>query len=241
MPKPLTETVAAEVRAELARHNITRTEAAAALGMSRTLLWSRLRGETSFKVAERRPGLELPSRRCPGTCLMSRNFAAEMRSLIDAETSTGPYVSAVVAEHIVEKLLATDTDLLDGWLRAQAVNFLRHAINLRDCSQRTHARMTASRSVFRNAAEAADAGDTEALGSFLHTVYVIEDGSRVRLSEMRKPELLFVADDYGRRASDALLQEAFLRALAKKVGTKRVSDVYDEDKLAKLWQSISAR
>lgn len=52
MPKPLTETVAAEVRAELARHNISRTEAAAALGMSRTLLWSRLRGETSFKVAE---------------------------------------------------------------------------------------------------------------------------------------------------------------------------------------------
>lgn len=52
MPKPLTETVAAEVRAELARHNISRTDAAAALGMSRTLLWQRLRGESSFTVAE---------------------------------------------------------------------------------------------------------------------------------------------------------------------------------------------
>lgn len=52
MPKPLTETVAAEVRAELARQNISRTDAAAKLGMSRTLLWSRLRGETPFKVSE---------------------------------------------------------------------------------------------------------------------------------------------------------------------------------------------
>lgn len=172
---------------------------------------------------------------------MTRNYAAEMRALIDAETAGGPYVSAQVAERIVEKLTATDTDLLSGWLHAQAVQILRVAINQRDCSQRTHARMTASRSVFRNAAQAAEAGDTEELGSFLATVYVIEDGSRVRLAEMRKPELLFVAEDYGRRAADSLLQEAFLRALAKKVGQRKVSDVYDEDKLSALWLSISAR
>lgn len=172
---------------------------------------------------------------------MSRNYAAEMRALIDAETAEGAYVSAQVAEQIVEKLAATDPELLSGWLHDQAVGFLRHAINLRDCSQRTHARMTASRSVFRNAAEAAEGGDPEPLGTFLKTVYVVEDGSRMRLSEMGKPDLLFVADDYGRRASDALLQEAFLRALAKKVGRRKVSDVYDEDKLSALWLSISAR
>lgn len=172
---------------------------------------------------------------------MSRNYAAEMRALIDAETAGGPYVSAQVAERIVEKLTATDPDLLSGWLHAQAVQFVRMSINARDCSQRTHARLTASRSVFRNAADAAEGGDTEALSTWLTTVYVIEDGSRVRLAEMRKPELLFVADDYGRRAADALLQEAFLRALAKKVGSKQVSDVFDEDKLSALWLSISER
>lgn len=52
MPKPLTETVAAEVRAELARANISRTDAAAKVGISRTLLWSRLRAESPFTVAE---------------------------------------------------------------------------------------------------------------------------------------------------------------------------------------------
>lgn len=173
--------------------------------------------------------------------MTTRNYAAEMRALIDAETAGGPYVSAAVAERIVEKLEAADPELLDGWLHAQAVGFIRHAINLRDCSQRTHARLTASRSVFRDAASAAEAGDTEALSSWLTTVYVVEDGSRVRLAEMRKPELLFVADDYGRRAADALLQEAFLRALAKKVGQRKVSDVFDEEKLSALWLSISAR
>lgn len=171
----------------------------------------------------------------------SRNYASEMRQVIDQETATGPYVSAAVAEHIVEKLRATDPDLLTGWLDQQAVQFLRHAINLRDCSVRTHARMTAGRSVFRDAALASEAGDTGALGAFLRTVYVIEDGSRVRLSEMTKPDLLYVAEDYGRRAAENLLQEAFLRAVAKKVGARKVSDVFDEDKLNSLWRSISER
>lgn len=172
---------------------------------------------------------------------MSRNYAAEMRALIDAETSGGPYVSATVAEHIVDKLRATDPDLLDGWLNAQAVQFLRHAINLRDCSVRSHARQTAGRSVFRDAAEAAEAGDPEALTSFLGTVYVVEDGSRVRLAEMRKPELLFVADDYERRETENALQKLFLRALARKVGRGRVADHFTEEQVAAMWQSASGR
>lgn len=52
MTQPLTETVAAEVRAELARRNISKTDAAAKLGISRTLLWNRLRGESPFTVDE---------------------------------------------------------------------------------------------------------------------------------------------------------------------------------------------
>ncbi len=52
MTKPLTESVAAEVRAELARRNIPRSRTADQLGMSRTLLWQRLRGHSSFTVAE---------------------------------------------------------------------------------------------------------------------------------------------------------------------------------------------
>lgn len=172
---------------------------------------------------------------------MSRNYASDMRAVIDEATSHGPYVSAVIAEQVVEKLRANDPDLLHGWLDLQAVQFVRLAINARDCSQRSHARMTAGRSVFRDAAAAAEAGDPEPLGAFLKTVYVVEDGSRVRLSEMTKPDLLFVAEAYAQRAAESLLQEAFLRAVAKKVGGRKVSDVFSEDKLNHLWRSITER
>lgn len=52
MTQPLTNTVAAGVRAELARRGISRADAAARLGISRTLLWHRLRGDSSFTVTE---------------------------------------------------------------------------------------------------------------------------------------------------------------------------------------------
>lgn len=53
MTQPLTESVAAEVRAQLARRgNISRSEVATRLGISRTALWSRLRGDVQFTIAD---------------------------------------------------------------------------------------------------------------------------------------------------------------------------------------------
>lgn len=169
---------------------------------------------------------------------MERNYAAEMRALIDQETSHGPYISASIAEKIVEKLSVNDPQLLDGWLHAQAVQLIRHAINLRDGSMRAHARVTASRGVFADAAKQAEAGNLEPLTKFLDTRYVVEGGIRVRLGDMREPQLVYVADAYRRRAQDAMLQQAFLRALARKVGNGKVEDHFTEDEIAKLWRSI---
>lgn len=52
MTSALTENIAAVARAELARRNISRATAAEALGISRTAMWARLRGDTAFAVAE---------------------------------------------------------------------------------------------------------------------------------------------------------------------------------------------
>jgi transcriptional regulator with XRE-family HTH domain len=52
MTAPLTKTVAAEVRAELSRQNVSTATAAAALGISRQALWSRMRGYTPFTIAD---------------------------------------------------------------------------------------------------------------------------------------------------------------------------------------------
>lgn len=168
---------------------------------------------------------------------MERDYAAEMRAVIDSEAQ-GSYASPLVAQEISEKLEANDRDLLEGWLWQQRVQFLRHAINLRDCSVRTHNRMTATRSVFRSAAAAAEAGDPEPLRTqFMAEVYLTEDGLKMPLRDMRAAELTFAADDFAQRARDNAMKEAFLRALAKKCRTKAVGEVFDEDKLAKLWLS----
>lgn len=170
---------------------------------------------------------------------MSRDYAAEMRALIDKE-ATGTYASPLVARDIVEKLRANDPELLQGWLDDQAVNFVRHAINLRDSGTRTHNRVTASRSVFRKAAEAAEAGDDEELRThFLNEVYVIGNGMRAPLRDMAADDLVFAADSFAKRAKDNVMREAFLRALARKVRNRRVGDVFDEEKLASLWRSIT--
>lgn len=172
---------------------------------------------------------------------MSRDYVAEMRAVIDAETAHGPYASPVVAEHIVEKLRAVDPDLLSGWLDVQAVSILRHAINLRDCSVRSRVRATAGRSVFARDVSAHEAGEATALAGWLAVVHVVEGGSRKRLAEMTADDLGFVADDYGRRAAENALAESFLRALARKVGTGKVSDHFTDAELAGLWQSITGR
>lgn len=171
-----------------------------------------------------------------------RNYAAELRAVIDAETADGsPYIAKVIAEQVVEKLRANDPDLLDGFLRAHEVQIVYKAINERDASRRAYVRVAATRSVFREAAQAAaDSGDMQGVARFLTTVYTVEDGTRVRLSEMRKPDLLYVADRYADRAKDNLLQEAFMRRLAKKVGSGQVSDHFTDARLAEIWQSITA-
>jgi hypothetical protein len=171
---------------------------------------------------------------------MNRDYAAEMRAVIDAE-ATGTYVPTVVASAIAEKLRATDPDLLVGWLDAQAEQILRHAINLRDCSQRTAARHARPRSVFAADAEAAEAGEPERLAGWLGTRFTVEDGSRKPLAEMGREELLFVADAYEARARENKLTAAFAKAIARKVKTGVVGDHFTDEQLSTMWDSLSGR
>jgi hypothetical protein len=164
-----------------------------------------------------------------------------MRAVVDAEIGDGPFVSAVVASHIVDKLRATDPDLLRGWLDFQAVGILRDAISTRERSTRSHARTARGRSVFAAAAERDAAGDDAAMVRFLDVRYVVDDNdTRVRLADLHKPELLFAASDYRRQANENLLEEAFLRALARKVGRGKVSDHFTDEQLGVMWRSIAS-
>jgi hypothetical protein len=170
--------------------------------------------------------------------MTSRDYTAEMRAVIDAETGHGPYVSRVIAREIAEKLAANDPDLLHGWLFEHAERLIWAAINERDRSKRASARVTASRSVFAAALEANEAGDAEPLGRFLGCPYVVEDGTRRVLAELSRADLNFVAQTYDDRARQNSFEAAFFRALAKKVRNGTVADHFTEEKIAELRRSL---
>lgn len=167
--------------------------------------------------------------------MSERNYAAEMRAVIDAETGDGPYVSRVAAEHVVEKLRATDPDLLGGWLDAQAEHFVWQLINDRDRSTRSYARSAAKPRAF---GEDAESGEPRRMVRWLNVPFSVEDGSRKRLAALTKTELLFVADAYDARAQENKLTAAFMRAIARKVGPATVADTYTDEQLAAMWSSL---
>lgn len=172
----------------------------------------------------------------------SRDYAAEMRAIIDAETAGAPYVPALVAERIVTKLRATDPDLLTGWLDLGAEQFVREAITGRDRSIRGSARRSSSAREFAKAADqAGTTGDVTPLRRFLDCPYpVAADGKRKRLADLGHDDLRFVAGTYGDDARAAKFEAVFFRALARKVRRGTVADHFTEQQLADLRRNLAA-
>lgn len=170
----------------------------------------------------------------------TRDHANEMRKVIDSYTRTGePYVAGVVANRIAAWLWEHDPDLLSGWLELNAVAFIRQTIASRDAAGRTRARHAARGRTFAAAANAHQHGDPEPLTDFLNVIAVTANGARKRLSELTAADLHLVAVDYEARARDNRMYATFLRTLEAKVGDKTVGQVYTEDQLVRLWNSIS--
>jgi hypothetical protein len=170
----------------------------------------------------------------------TRDYAAEMRAVIDAATADGPYVPGIVAAEIAEKLRATDPGLLDGWLRAQAHQFIREAIGARDRSARSWARHAAPRAEFAAATAAHEAGDPHPLRSYLNLPFPVADGSHRPLATLTRADLLYVEGDYRRRADDNAFYATLMATMAKKVGSGTVADHYTEEQLAAMFGSRRA-
>lgn len=168
----------------------------------------------------------------------SRDYAGEMRQLIDQHTAEGGYIPGIVASELVAKLRATDPDLLAGWLDAQAEQFVREAIGRRDRSIRAHTRRVASAREFQAATESHQAGDDTALRKYLEIPFTVADGSRWALGKLTRDDLLYVQSDYQRRADENLFYAALLGAIAKKVTTGRVEDHYTEQQMASMFEQF---
>jgi hypothetical protein len=175
---------------------------------------------------------------------VERDFNAEMNEKI-VETFAeidGDFVSSIVAWDLVTKLMETDPELLSGWLHLHAKSFVAGVLNSHVRSFRAKARSQAKASAFATAARRFEAtGDISDLGGWFNVRYVVDDQStQRRLGEMSQADLLFVASRYGRTARTLLLEEAFHRALAARVGNRTVADVFTEDQISEMYRGLSS-
>lgn len=173
-----------------------------------------------------------------GGAVEDRDFLGEMDALIDAMTQGSDWVPAVVAAKLAESV---EPALLDGWLREMAVALLTSVISRRERSTRAAARTRAGSRAFAAAAPALESGDPETLSSFAVTYAIDDDNTRRRVADMTGPDHLFVAADYEKDAKPLLMLAAFHKAVAKKVGSKRTSDVFSEAKYDQLFRSITGK
>lgn len=197
----------------------------------------------SAAVVQAVPAQAKPVREMP-TLLPTRerDYFAEMREFIENYLGDEPFISNVAAAEIVQILKVRDPDLLDGWLKAHAVQIVRVAILDIDRSRRSSARVQATRSVFAKAVEKAEQGDNSDLEPFrtgwLSTRFFV-DGERRLLADLTGADILKIADDYHSRAQSNLMEEAFMRAIAKRVGKRKVGDVMSNETLNQLRRSIT--
>lgn len=173
-----------------------------------------------------------------------RNFSRDMSQRITEilESSGSSLVPSVAAVGLVFLLQKEDPELLQGWLSAHAPALIAEQIKHRLASARQRARLNASRSAFAADARRFVGGEVEALSHWRAVRYVVDANNTQRpLLEMNSDDLNYAASRYGRIASSSLLEEAFLRALAGKVGKNTVGEIFTEDQIDAMYSSIGRR
>lgn len=174
---------------------------------------------------------------------MTRDFAKEMRDVIDAATereiaTSGGYVPRKLASDIANELQINDPELLSGWLTDQAEHILWRTINDIDRSGRMHARATAGRRAFASAAGAYADGNPEPLREYMDLRFTVEDGTRRPLRHLRGPDLMFVSGTYSALAKRNTFMATVMQKLAEKVGSGTVEEHYDDAKLESIFGSF---
>lgn len=174
---------------------------------------------------------------------MSRDYIADMNAAIEDAIPEGvDYTAPLVAADLVEKLRATDPDLLIGWLELKAAVFLADAVARRSNSRRSAARSAAPRKAFAEAARSfADSGDVAVLSPFAAEYVVDEENTRRTVARMTAEDCRFVAGRYDETARQAKLEASFHRAVAKKLGLRVVGDVFTEEQYLTMYRSVTGK
>jgi hypothetical protein len=172
---------------------------------------------------------------------LKRDLARDIRAIVDQEIdrSGDTYIAAVVAGRVVAKLRDEDPELLTKFLDQHAVPIITRMVADISRAQKTYARNNSNRKLFSEAADRQERGEPRAVAAWLDTLYVVTiDQQRKRLRDMDKDDLEFAINDYTERARVNALQAAFLRALAKRIGARTVGEMYSDEELSTMWNSV---
>lgn len=172
---------------------------------------------------------------------MTRDYTAEMDAFIEANWPKGDFVASVVAQDWAEELERTDSDLLAGFMQTYAVKAFIEIIALRDRRLRSTNRARASAREAGDALKRVQTGESSIADESIFEVRYVVDGenTRRRMADMTGPDHLFVANNYESTAKQAKLKSAFHRAIAKKVGGRRTSDVFTAEQVQAMYRSIA--
>jgi hypothetical protein len=170
-----------------------------------------------------------------------KSLAKDVREVIDEELAKAgeTYVAGLIAERVVQRLHLENPELLAKFLDQHAVQIITSIIGQISRQQKSYARATAGRRTYKQALDRYEKGDEKALGVWLDTMYVVTTGDqRKRLGDMYQSDLEYAINDYTDRARANTLQATFLKAIAAKVGAKRVGEVFTDEELARMWNSL---
>lgn len=172
-----------------------------------------------------------------------RDYACEMRELVDTYRDRPEYNAASAAVEIYDWLIANDRELLIGFLEGGAVLSIRSVMTAADAATRAYARANGPASVFAEAANEAEKGNPGPLRQgFLDARYVVDEKySRKELRNMTSDDVLYVAQKYQDRARGAMREAQFLREIAKQIGNRTVGAVFNNVQLAELHGIISGK
>lgn len=169
-----------------------------------------------------------------------RDYIAEMTQAVENAIPAGDYVASVVAAELVERLRREDPDLLSGYLHLKAAVILADVVARRSNSRRQAARIGAPRRAFAEAAKRFGVeGDATTLTPFAAEYVVDDTNTRRTVANMTADDCRFVAARYEESARISKLEAAFHRAVAKKIGSQLVGEVFTEDQYLEMYRSVT--
>lgn len=170
-----------------------------------------------------------------------RDFAAEMNALCRQMLNDSDRPLPVVAHDLVAAVRASDPDLLNGWLDQRATDFVRDHLGHMVRGDRALSRTQERPRAFAQAAAAFEAGDRAALGARFRAEHLIdEEGTRRKVADMTGADHLFVAGRYNDDSRHAAFLARVHRAVGKRVGARKTSEVYTEDQYAAMFSTQRA-